>query len=357
MGDEEGEGGRRKRPVRRRKPKRGDGTDDGALDSPDIDEGFQSDWQKYGEKQADSRSNMDVLDNTIRVAVEADKMGAETLVKLENQREQLERMDENLASTNDSLNNSERIIRGMKSLGGALHNAFSSKKKGPDTRFKASDPTVGDAKGQGANGSKQKQQEEIIDFIPGQQTKIRKQGTLIKLGGFVKNWKERYFAVDAVNLCYFKEMPGPGVEPQGRIPLLGMKVSKFAEQEYGKKFCFGIRSSANDRIFVLVAKSDKDREEWVDSLRLAEVEVSNSLKPMSEEERQARAKFDADCAQEDQKLDQLSHVLAGLAGQSEVMGAELKAQNEMLTHIDGQVESTGQRIKQNTREIRKILKQ
>jgi len=64
--------------------------------------------------------NAATLRHTIKVARETTQVGAATIHKLNEQTEQFQRMDNTLTETEDSLSRSERIIRGMKSFGGAF---------------------------------------------------------------------------------------------------------------------------------------------------------------------------------------------------------------------------------------------
>jgi len=68
------------------------------------------------------------LSNSIRVASETTHIGANTLTKLAEQKEQLQSMDSRLDSTNESVTRSNRLIRGMKSFGGNVANFFTGPK-------------------------------------------------------------------------------------------------------------------------------------------------------------------------------------------------------------------------------------
>ena len=70
------------------------------------------------------QQNRESLANSIRMAKEATDVGQETLMKMTAQREQMKKMDDDLDKTNESLNRSERVIRGMKSIGGTIKNLF-----------------------------------------------------------------------------------------------------------------------------------------------------------------------------------------------------------------------------------------
>jgi hypothetical protein len=75
------------------------------------------------------QENRDALANSIRVASEATQVGSATITKLNEQKEQMIKMDENLDATNESLTRSNRVIRGMKSIGGSIANFFSKPKQ------------------------------------------------------------------------------------------------------------------------------------------------------------------------------------------------------------------------------------
>ena len=65
--------------------------------------------QKGNELQ---QKNRESLANSIRMAKEATEVGQDTVMKLTAQKEQMKKMDEDLDKTNESLNRSERVIRG-----------------------------------------------------------------------------------------------------------------------------------------------------------------------------------------------------------------------------------------------------
>ena len=78
--------------------------------------------QKGRELQQRSRES---LANSLQMAKAATDVGQETLMKLTAQKEQMKKMDDDLDKTNESLNRSERVIRGMKSTIGGIRNFFS----------------------------------------------------------------------------------------------------------------------------------------------------------------------------------------------------------------------------------------
>jgi len=88
--------------------------------------------------------NKETLKNTIRVARDTAQVGASTINKLNEQTEQFERMDRTLDETSDTLSRSERILKGMKSWGGAISNMFSSGKT--KKAHPSAPPRVGDTR-------------------------------------------------------------------------------------------------------------------------------------------------------------------------------------------------------------------
>lgn len=70
------------------------------------------------------QENKEALQSALRHADGAEQTGAATMAQLGTQREQLVQMDNKLLEIDDSLTRSDRIIKGMKSIGGAMKNWF-----------------------------------------------------------------------------------------------------------------------------------------------------------------------------------------------------------------------------------------
>lgn len=73
------------------------------------------------------RANLESIQRSVQLAHDADERGAATLTQLSMQREQLSNIQRNMDDINGNMTRSERILRGMKSLGGAIRNAFGKK--------------------------------------------------------------------------------------------------------------------------------------------------------------------------------------------------------------------------------------
>jgi len=105
---------------------------------------FESRSQRQQDRQQDQqlqvqqemeRSNDEILDSAIQHAAMATETGASTLTSLQVQKEQLQRIDGHLNDINANLSRSERILRGMKSVGGAIANVFTKRPEHHSTLY------------------------------------------------------------------------------------------------------------------------------------------------------------------------------------------------------------------------------
>lgn len=69
--------------------------------------------------------NLSSLDRSIAAASDGLSIGAETLLTLGKQKEQLQRTEDKLDEVNEDMSKSEWILKGMKSIFGAISNVFS----------------------------------------------------------------------------------------------------------------------------------------------------------------------------------------------------------------------------------------
>eukprot|EP00455_Lapot_gusevi_P002810 TRINITY_DN1115_c0_g1_i3.p1 TRINITY_DN1115_c0_g1~~TRINITY_DN1115_c0_g1_i3.p1 ORF type:complete len:874 (+),score=260.49 TRINITY_DN1115_c0_g1_i3:115-2736(+) len=92
-----------------------------------------------------------------------------------------------------------------------------------------------------------------------------REGWLWKLGGQVKNWKQRYFVLTGPMLFYYKQKSkeAPAV---GRILLLGGRSQPVPESEFSRKHAFSCTSSDSRRTYVFVAEDEQDCAEWLETL-------------------------------------------------------------------------------------------
>lgn len=84
---------------------------------------FGHQQQQLQQQQDDPKG---ALTRAIRAAAEANEVGAQTVQQLARQEEQLDRMQDDLDETDDTLSRTQWMLKGMKSIGGAVSNFFSS---------------------------------------------------------------------------------------------------------------------------------------------------------------------------------------------------------------------------------------
>lgn len=237
--------------------------------------------------QADNR---DALANSIRVAREATQMGTETLNKLESQREQFQRMDTTLDSTADSLTRSERMIRGMKSWGGSLANAFSSNKsKKQQNTFKPSP----DSNSSTTTASATQQQSKAISA---------------------------------------------SANSSSTQSNLNSNKSAYASSGHTKQ------SNA----------PSSDLGSLEHSLTNAQSFDHSRAAQHTDKTQAALTEFDAAQRLEDNQLDELSDILSHMKMQATDLNKELKTHDQLIQHIGTKLDTTGVRVKEANRNIKKI---
>lgn len=99
------------------------------------------------------------------------------------------------------------------------------------------------------------------DLPAGDLTDITKAGFLTKQGGIVKNWKRRYCIL--VNKILFYYISTDSSKPQGYVDLHNSSIDPNGHPS--KKFSFTI--NAPSRIWIFVAETDKEKDEWVAALK------------------------------------------------------------------------------------------
>jgi hypothetical protein len=93
----------------------------------------------------------------------------------------------------------------------------------------------------------------------------RKAGWLMKQGGFVKNWKQRWFVLDWPVLKYYA---GPeSTEPKGTVDCNQVTLSeKYAYTKTNKDHCFALYHPER-RVYYLQAEDAKSMMRWVAAIR------------------------------------------------------------------------------------------
>eukprot|EP01097_Dermamoeba_algensis_P003008 TRINITY_DN2212_c0_g1_i1.p1 TRINITY_DN2212_c0_g1~~TRINITY_DN2212_c0_g1_i1.p1 ORF type:complete len:473 (+),score=122.95 TRINITY_DN2212_c0_g1_i1:216-1634(+) len=119
----------------------GGGKEERSFSSPFDDEvGFQVGGQKQTQKV---KVDTEASKNALKVALQIREMGTETLVKLQEQGEQIDKIEHSLENINNRLDKTDRLLVSLESLPGAIYNALTEDKtKGP-TAFVPGDRPLG----------------------------------------------------------------------------------------------------------------------------------------------------------------------------------------------------------------------
>lgn len=93
---------------------------------------------------------------------------------------------------------------------------------------------------------------------------IQHDGWLYKLGGFIKNWKKRWFVIRKGELMYFEEKSHVNQRhlAKGVLVLRGARAISFSAKEH-KEYAFGVRPHGTDRTYIMVAETADERRRWL----------------------------------------------------------------------------------------------
>ncbi|KAI4368884.1 hypothetical protein MLD38_017391 [Melastoma candidum] len=101
-------------------------------------------------------------------------------------------------------------------------------------------------------------------------------GWLAKQGDYIRTWRRRWFVLKQGRLLWFKD---PVVNrmsvPRGVIPVGNCLTVKGAEDVVNKPFAFEI--STNQDTMFFIADSEKEKEEWINSIGRSIVQHSRSV--------------------------------------------------------------------------------
>ncbi len=90
------------------------------------------------------------------------------------------------------------------------------------------------------------------------------EGWLTKQGGFIRNWKRRWFRVDGRHLKYFEQRADR--VPRGMILIPGawMQEHQDGDNDVSLPFVIDFHPANTSRVYFLKADSDADRKRWMD---------------------------------------------------------------------------------------------
>ncbi|OVA02666.1 Pleckstrin homology domain [Macleaya cordata] len=102
-------------------------------------------------------------------------------------------------------------------------------------------------------------------------------GWLTKQGEYIKTWRRRWFVLKQGKLFWFKDSNvNRFSRPRGVIPVNSSLTVKGAEDIlFNKRFPFELSTDSETMYFV--ADSDKEKEEWINSIGRSIVQQSRSV--------------------------------------------------------------------------------
>ncbi|CAA7389889.1 unnamed protein product [Spirodela intermedia] len=101
-------------------------------------------------------------------------------------------------------------------------------------------------------------------------------GWLNKQGEYIKTWRRRWFVLKQGKLFWFKEsVVTRASRPRGIIPVGSCLTVKGAEDVLGRDFAFEL-STSNETMY-FIADSEKEKEEWINSIGRSIVQQSRSV--------------------------------------------------------------------------------
>ncbi|XP_074280321.1 pleckstrin homology domain-containing protein 1 [Silene latifolia] len=101
-------------------------------------------------------------------------------------------------------------------------------------------------------------------------------GWLTKQGEYIKTWRRRWFVLKQGKLFWFKEsVITRSSKPRGVIPVSSCLTVKGAEDVLNRQFAFEL-STRNDTMY-FIADSEKDKEDWINSIGRSIVQHSRSV--------------------------------------------------------------------------------
>ena len=106
---------------------------------------------------------------------------------------------------------------------------------------------------------------------------IIKQGLMRKQGGSVKSWKERWFTLTKDHLSYYKSRDDK--EPIDAIPVNKIRVCQREETDTRNpsQFPHYFSVDVGHRVYVIGARSEADRDEWVEEISKLVRELNKDL--------------------------------------------------------------------------------
>lgn len=98
----------------------------------------------------------------------------------------------------------------------------------------------------------------------------------MKQGEFLSSWRRRWFVLKDGRLFWFKtDHVTQGIEPRGMIKIDNCLSIKGAEEAINRPFAFEV--STPDMSMYFIAESEKEKEDWINSVGRAIVRHSRCV--------------------------------------------------------------------------------
>ncbi|CAE6087406.1 unnamed protein product [Arabidopsis arenosa] len=99
-------------------------------------------------------------------------------------------------------------------------------------------------------------------------------GWLTKQGEYIKTWRRRWFVLKQGKLFWFKDSDVTRVSrPRGVVPVASCLTAKGAEDVLNKQNAFEL--STRDETMYFIADSEKEKEDWINSIGRSRIIVKN----------------------------------------------------------------------------------
>lgn len=306
-------------------------------------------FSQVAKKTSKDNSTVDYLRSALSNLTQSESLGEDSLEQLACQRESLERIQGKMTRIDDHLDRSDVTLT-------ELENPWSS----------SFVPT----RSSGRRGQEQK----IGKALHIKNPDLIMDGLVTKRSKWLRRWRTRYFKLQGSELFYFKNK-GDKI-PHGKIPLQRSRVYEVPSHVCSKKYSFEIIPEGKKRGFLCFVKTQKDYDTWVRLIR-RQIKQKNSKQPMRKDkdnpflsqkkshkssnmrhQTQASATHQRQTKKSGEEYDQLlDGILASLDNLEHMgrqMGREIEDQTGMISHMNGDVDQLTDRVRYNTRRVRRV---
>ncbi|KYQ96754.1 GRAM domain-containing protein [Tieghemostelium lacteum] len=316
--------------------------------------------QKVMSPKVDTESTKQAL----RYAIETKEVGISTIDELSRQAEMIDNMERNIENIHSNLDKSERLLKGIESVGGAISNALSKDKTkgGPNL------PTPVDRTLQIRRRDEPPLDIDILeklkndDLVPAY---IQISADKFQILDEKKKVKpNQTFTFDQIDILQVRARPQHldirfKDQKLGRFRLASSFIQNIVNEivlrsngKYGKapKVVFepGLKEFPyGDPIIRFIPSTGRQNQSALFT-RASSLGVSNVIKNASEDVKNALLEQDKD-------LDEISNLLGDIHGIARTIGDESERSSEQLTRVGDRVDQANDRLSNNNKRIQKML--